>query len=66
MKKLLIAPAVVLLAMVLFSSCKKSYKCVCEGGNIENIYIKKMSKSEADTERAKCEFNLGCEFKQSK
>ncbi|HVD98191.1 MAG TPA: hypothetical protein VNB90_08285 [Cytophagaceae bacterium] len=66
MKKFLILAFTLVLSTAVFSSCKKHYKCSCENGNIQNPYLHKLSKSEANSEKAKCEANAGCTFERDK
>jgi hypothetical protein len=65
MKNFLVASTLLLFSVVMFSSCKKAYKCQCSD-QIVNVYTHKMGKAEAADEKAKCEANEGCEFKRDK
>ncbi len=66
MKHFLIVSAVVFLSLTGFSSCKKAYRCVCQDGLVVNPYQHKLNKSDANAEKANCEFTPGCVFERDK
>lgn len=66
MKHFLILSAVVFITLISFSSCKKAYRCVCQDGVVVNSYEDKLNKSDADAEKANCEFTPGCVFERDK
>lgn len=57
MKKVFIGSSVALLALVVLSSCKKDYTCVCTftGGTTLNIDIKDAKKKDAESSCAAAE-----------
>ncbi len=65
MKHFLVIITILFFSLTLFSSCKKKYVCDC-GGQVVNPYMEKLSKSEASSEKTKCEANPGCTFKRDK
>ena len=66
MKKALIVFSLLVFSVTVFSSCKKKYRCVCEEGKVVNSYLDKLSKSEAEVEKEKCEVTVGCTFERDK
>ena len=64
--KLSLLIAICIASTTFLMSCKKSYKCECQGGVVENVYLKKMSKSKSETEKVACESLPTCEFKRNK
>ncbi len=65
MRNFLIATTLVFFSITILSSCKKAYVCQCSD-QIINPYSHKLSKSEAKSEKTKCEANAGCSFKRDK
>lgn len=65
MKKALIVFSLLVFSVTVFS-CKKKYRCVCEDGKVVNAYLDKLSKSESESEKEKCESVEGCTFERDK
>ena len=76
MKHFLIVTAVLFFSLtIIFSSCKKRYKCECTYTNlsdstktytIDNPYDKKLSKSQASAKKSECEAVPDCQFLRDK
>ncbi len=70
MKQFLITVTVLFFSLaIVFSSCKKRYKCECtypkpgdstQTYTVDNPYDKKLSKSQASTMKANCEATPNC------
>lgn len=68
MKKIVLSACMIIFATTLVS-CKKEYQCSCtmaDGTVVDNVYLNKFNKKEADTEKSKCETTTGCMFGRTK
>jgi len=67
MKSTFIILALTFVTLVSFYSCKKKYRCVCNGGLVVNQYEQKLSKATAEIEKSRCQLaDSTCVFERDK